>query len=194
MTKTVPTTYTTPRLGDFGAGEKIYDAPIRDVARQAHGDFARAGARVPLLLKTLNAFETTSATYTQADEGADDEGLDECAGVLRLIRPILDAGSLKHQLVVAVYGRDFVVRATAYAPDAAASLGSVEVTRASTSWGWSTGIITITEAAADDGAVAGDSPRLIELSLEAKRSTTKAELWQAGAWEVVAVAAQLPAS
>ena len=193
MTKTIPTAYTAPELGDFGAGEKIYDAPIRDVGRGLHHEWSRRGWRVPLLLKTLNPYETTSATYTQADSGTDGEDLDQVK-VVQLIRPILDAGSLKHQLVVAVYGRDFVVRATAYAPDAAASLGSVEVTRASTSWGWSTGIITITEAAADDGAVGADSPRLIELSLEAKRSTTKAELWQAGAWEVVAVAAQLPAS
>lgn len=191
MTKTIPTAYAPPELGDFGAGVKIYDAPIRDVGRGLHHEWSRRGWRVPLLLKTLNAYETTSATYTQADSGVDAEDLDQVK-TIQLIRPLLDAGSLKHQLVVAFYGRDFVMRATAYSPDAAASLGSVEVTRASTSWGWSTGIITITEAGADDGAAAGDSPRLIGLTLEAKRSTTKAELWQAFAWEAVATAAQLP--
>lgn len=192
MTKTIPASPAAIASGDFSAGEQALDAPVRDVGQELHYEWSRSGERAELLHKTLNAFETSSATYTTSDEGAEGADLDS-ATVVQLIRPVLDGASLDHQIQVRVYGRDFVARVTAYSPDAAASLDVIEITHLSSEgWGWSKGTLKVSEAAADDGGLAGESPRLVALTLEVKRSTTLAEVWIARAQEISAGGAQLP--
>ena len=193
MSKTVPTIYEPPSLVSYSAGEQILYPQPRELVRGIHHLWSRRGHRVPLLLKTLNPFETTSASHTQTDEGPDSFDLDRLNPIVRLLRPVLVAGVLSYQIVVRVYGRDFVMRTTVYSPDAAGVITTAEVTRLTgAGWGWSSATITFSRAQVGEGGVAGAAPRVLGLSLEAHRSTTKAELWQAWAHEPVAVAAALP--
>lgn len=194
MSKTTPATYTPPSLVQFSAGEKIYADDITETIRNGHHLWSRSGPRSQILLKTLNPFETSSATLTQADDGADGFDLTRGNPIIQPTRPVLVAGNMRHQIIVRVYGRDFVVRVTLYTPDGAATLTTLDITRAvGAGWGWSSGTINLTPAEVGDGGVAGASPRLIGVSLQARRETTKAELWQATIQDVVAAAsAYLP--
>lgn len=193
MSKTIPTLYEPPSLVRYSAGEQILYPQPRELVRGVHHLWSRRGHRVPLLLKTLNPFETTSPTHTQADEGPDSFDLDRLNPVVRLLRPVLVAGVLSYQLVVRVYGRDFVVRITIYSPDAAGVITTAEVTRLTgAGWGWSSTTINLTRAQVGEGGVAGAAQRVLGLSLGARRSTTKAEIWQVWAHEPIAIAANLP--
>ncbi len=187
MSKTTPATYTAPSLVEFSAGEEIFAPDPVGAIRNTHHIWSRSGPRSQILLKTLNPFETSSATLTHADDGADGFDLTRVNPIIQPTRPVIVAGNVRHQLIVRVYGRDFVVRVTLYTPDGAATISTVDITRATgLGWGWSTGTFNLTPAEVGDGGVAGASPRLIGVSLEARRETTKAELWQATIQEVVA--------
>ena len=191
MSKTTPATYTPPSLVLFSAGEKVYTDDVMGVINNGHHLWSRSGPRSPILLKTLNPFKTSSATLTQVDDGADGFDLTRVNPIIQPTRPVLVAGNLRRQLIFRVYGRDFVARVTLYTPDGAAVLTTLDITRATgLGWGWSTGnAVNLTPAQVGDGGVAGASPRLIGLSIQARRETTKAELWQVFAQEVVATAA-----
>lgn len=189
MSKTTPALYDPPSLVRYSAGEQILYPDASRLVRNAHHLWSRAGARAPMLTKTLNPFETTSATLTAIDEGADGLDLTRVDTAIQLLRPVVVAGNTRHQLIWRVYGRDFVVRLAVYAPDGATLITTQDVTRAvGLGWGWSSGAINLTPAEVGDGGVAGAAPRMIGLSLTARRETTKAELWQAWAQEVVATA------
>jgi hypothetical protein len=189
MSKTTNALYDPPSLVRYSAGEQILYPDASALVRNGHHLWSRAGARAPLLTKTLNPFETTSATLTASDDGPDGFDLTRIDTVIQLLRPVVVSGNTRHQLTWRVYGRDFVVRLSVYAPDGATLLTTQDLTRAAAAgWGWSTGTINLTPAEVGDGGVAGAAPRMIGLSLTARRETTKAELWQAWAQEVVATA------
>lgn len=193
MSKTVPTGYTPPSLARYGAGGQIIDEDALVVTQNAHAIWRRTGERGQIFVKPLNAWQTTSSTYTQDDSGTQPLSMARRELVLQFVRPILVAGVLSYQLRFGVYGRDFIARLTVYSPDAAGSLSSVEVTRlASAGWGRSSSVLTLSAAAVGDGGVAGAAPRVLGLYLEAKRSTTMAEIWSARAREVAGIAANLP--
>lgn len=187
MSKTTPALYDPPSLVRYSAGEQILYPDASTLVRNAHHLWSRAGARVPLLAKTLNPFETTSATLTAGDDGPDSFDLTRVDAAIQMLRPVVVSGSSRHQLIWRVYGRDFVVRLSVYAPDGATLLTTQDLTRAAAAgWGWSTDMIDLTPAQVGDGGVGGAAPRMIGLSLTARRETTKAELWQTWAQEVVA--------
>ena len=188
MSKTTPTTYDPASLVRYSAGEQILYPDAAALIRNGHYQWSRTGARVPLLNKTLNPFETTSATFTASDEGADGFDLTRCDTAIQLLRPVLVAGALRYQIVWRVYGRDFVTRLSLYAPDGGALITTQDVTRAvGLGWGWSSGTITLTPAEVGAGGIADAwTPRLIGLSLRARRETSEAQLWQASLREGVA--------
>lgn len=186
MSKTTPATYAPPSLTQYAAGESILDADALAIIHSGHHLWSRAGQRIPILVKNLNPYETTSSTYTQFDSGSERLHLTRLNPCFQLLRPVLVAGALKYQLIARAYGRDFRARVTVYSPAAAASVTTATITRAiGSGWGWSSTTINIDPA----DVVSGGIRRVLALSLEVQRETTKAEIWQAAAHEVVAAAA-----
>jgi hypothetical protein len=186
VSKTTPATYTPPSLTQYAAGEDILDTDALAVVQNAQHVWSRTGQRIPILVKNLNPFETTSSTYTQLDSGSERLDLTRLNPCFQLLRPVLVASVLKYQLIARAYGRDFVARLTLYSAAAGAIITTATITRVTGSgWGWSSATITIDPA---DVVVSG-ARRVLSLSLEVQRETTKAELWQVTAHEVVAAAA-----
>lgn len=180
MSKSLPISYAPPSPTLYTAGEKILvnAGGPRPLMRNAHQLWSRVGARCPILLMEDNPFQTSSAGLTPTDEGVTGFDLTRVNPVIELVRPVLVSGSLVHRVRVAIYGRDVVVAATLFAPDGNVTLGTVTVTRAATTWGWSEATVDITRADAGEGGVAGATPRLIGVALEARRNATLGELWQ----------------
>lgn len=186
MSKTTPATYAPPSLTQYAAGEPILDTDALAVIQNGHHLWSRTGQRIPILTKNLNPFETTSATYTQIDSGTERLDLTRLNPCFQLLRPVLVASVLKYQMIVRAYGRDFRVRVTLYSAAAGAVVTTATITRAiGSGWGWSSATITIDPA----DVVASGVRRVLSLSLEVQRETTKAELWQVTGHEVVAAAA-----
>lgn len=193
MSKVLPTSYAPPSARRYVAGEQILvnSGGPQPLMRNMHQIWSHAGARCPLLLMEAHPFRTSSVALTPTDEGTARFDLTRVNPVLELVRPVLVSGSLVHRVRIAIYGRDVVVAATLYAPDGNTTLGTLTVTRASTSWGWSEATLDLTRAQVGEGGVAGATPRLIGVSLEARRSATLGELWQVVGGEVVAASATL---
>lgn len=188
MSKTIPKSYAPPSLTQYTAGEQILvdvGGP-RPIIRNLHQLWSRVGARGPILLMEDNPFQTSSLALTTTDEGATGFDLTRVNPALELIRPVLVGGSLVHRVRMAVYGRDVAVAATLYAPDGNATLGTLTVTRSSTSWGWSSATLDLTRAQVGEGGVAGATPRLIGVSIEARAVAALGEMWQVVIGELVA--------
>jgi len=189
VSKTIPTIYTPPSLTQYAAGAGILDTDALAVIQNAHHVWSRTGQRIPILTKRLNPFETASATYTQIDSGTEPLDLTRLNPCFQLLRPVLVAGALKYQLIVRAYGRDFVARVTLASTGAGTGTVTATITRAiGSGWGWSSTTITL----APSDVVASGVRQVLSLSLEVQRETTKAELWQVTAQEVVATAINLP--
>lgn len=186
MSKTTPATYTPPALTQYTGGADILDEDALAVVQNTQHVWSRTGQRIPVLVKLLNPYETTSSSYTQIDSGSERLDLTRLNPCFQLLRPVLVAGSLKYQMIARAYGRDFVARLTLYSAAAGAAVTAATITRAvGSGWGWSSATITLDPA----DVVASGVRQVLSLSLEVRRETTKAELWQVTAHEVVAAAA-----
>lgn len=193
MAKTIPTSYTAPTYTDVIAGASIEAVDWTEEIEGLHHLWSRAGARVPLYLRTDDPFEITSTTYTRTDAGTTtSRDLTVQTGVLQLSRPIVVSSASQHRLVLAVYGQNVDVRATVFAPDGNTTLGTIDASCGGT-WQWATGTLDISDVNALEGGSAANPYRTLGVDLQAKvPSTGTGFLWQALAHDAIAVASQLP--
>ena len=186
MSITVPSTLTPPELGDFYSGQQIEDGDWDTLLQSLHYVWSRRGARVTG--KLFNPpFETTSTTYTQANESGEVEDLTVWQGSSRVLRD----GASNLQLGFAAYGANITVRVTATALDTNTSLGTIELTLGGTAE-WDNDSLVISFANADEGGSTANPRRHIGYKVEAKVSSGTGELYQFAVYEAILGAAAIP--
>ena len=112
MAKTVPSTFTSPSLLQFGTGEDIDSEDFLSVVQAEHHIWSVTGSRLTGLIFDP-ALTVAGATYTQGS-GSGSRNLSGWTGVVAPRRRVLSSGTYYYALTLEVVGANCDIRATFY--------------------------------------------------------------------------------
>lgn len=193
MSKTLPSIHPDIGPSEFMSGRDVEANDWHETIKSQHHQKQRVGARATIYISETDPFETTSGSYTTIDDNDADNPLTLHQGVVRLTREMVDAGAIKHELTFVGVGKDIDVQVSIYAPDSGTTpLATFTASRASSTVDRFESSILIAAAAADEGGVLDNDPRVLLVSIEVKANSTSAALYQAFVYESYITGAQLP--